>query len=187
VIALAFHLIAQPDLASIFGDLLVRLLTLLVVITAATLVAISRYQLAGPATLVRARIRVRDSGRLLDCARRDVGAGGGRSAGPRTLRRRPVGAALRCARADRPRWTLIAGLTAATMWPLAYAINVARFDFTVAPWTRLVVWPGVNYVMVLLGWLLGRRFADVPVARARRIGGRTRKYHLLAPIGPADG
>ena len=52
VIVLAFHLIAQPDLASLFGDLFVRLMTLVVVLAAAGLVVLWRYKLAGSSTLV---------------------------------------------------------------------------------------------------------------------------------------
>ncbi|MGE5833955.1 MAG: serine/threonine-protein kinase [Acidobacteriota bacterium] len=183
VIALAFHLIAQPDLASVFGDLLVRLLTLLVVILAASLVAIFRYQLAGSSTLVALGfsfeilvafwIALVETSVPVAIDRPVLGLS---AVGPWVLL---FGVLV----PDRPRWTLIAGLTAATMWPLAYAINVARLDFTVAPWTRLVVWPGVNYVMVLLGWLLGRRFADVLVAPSAESSDELGKYHLLAPIG----
>src|SRR4029453_13059646 len=118
--------------------LLVRLLTLLVVITAATLVAISRYQLAGPSTLVALgfgfEILVAFWIALVETSvpvAIDWPVLGLSAVGPWVLL---FGVLV----PDRPRWTLIAGLTAATMWPLAYAINGARFDFTVAPWTRLV-------------------------------------------------
>jgi serine/threonine-protein kinase len=82
---------------------------------------------------------------------------------------------------NRPISTLVTALAAASMWPVAYAINLQRHDLALAPWGRLIVWPGINYLMALLGCLIGRRVQGstvVPVA-ANELG----RYRLLAPIG----
>jgi eukaryotic-like serine/threonine-protein kinase len=183
VIVLAFHLIAQPDLVSLFGDLFIRLLTLGVVLAAAGLVVLWRYKLAGSSTLVALGFTLEilvafwiglvETSVPVSVDRPVLGIS---AVGPWVLL---FGVLM----PGRPMWTLVAGLAAATMWPIAYAINDARFEFSAVPWTRLVVWPGVNYVLVLLGWLLGQRFAGVQAVQVSESSDELGKYHLLAPIG----
>src|SRR4029450_416447 len=108
------------------------LVTLLVMITAASLVAIVRYQLAGSSTLVALGFSVEilaaswvplvETSVPVAIDRPVLGLS---AVGPWVLL---FGVLV----PDRPRWTLIAGLTAATMWPLAYAMKVGLFYFTVA-------------------------------------------------------
>jgi serine/threonine-protein kinase len=81
---------------------------------------------------------------------------------------------------NRPAWTLAAGLIAATMWPLAYAINQARFGLDPAPWGQLAVWPVFNYLMAALAYLVGRRLYGITVsAHSADVG----SYRLVSRLG----
>ena len=81
----------------------------------------------------------------------------------------------------RPKWTAIIALTSASMWPLAYAINIAVRDLPSLPAERLTVWLTYLYLVALLTALAGRRVFGMEVAaqRAQDLG----SYQLLALIG----
>jgi serine/threonine-protein kinase len=159
----------------------IRLVTLAVVLGAAGLIAAYRYELVLPSTLtilgllfevlVALAIALVETTVPLSAARPVLGLS---AVGPWILL---VGVLM----PDRPRWTLAAGIAAASMWPLAYAINASRLGFDAAPVARLVVWPGINYAMAVLAWLIGRRMCGDPESaeRSDELG----KYRLLAPIG----
>jgi serine/threonine-protein kinase len=80
-----------------------------------------------------------------------------------------------------PRAALLTGLAAAATWPLAYALNAEARDFAPAPWSRLAVWPGINFLTAVLAALIRRRAAGAapPDGRTASLG----SYRLIAPIG----
>jgi len=182
LVVIAFQQIAQPDLGRVYADPVIRLVTLAVALATAGLVAAFRYELVLPSTLamlglafevlVAFAIALVETSVPLAADRPVLGIS---AVGPWILF---VGLMM----PERPRWTLIAGVVAATTWPLAYAINEARLGFVPPHWTRLIVWPGINYAMAILAWLIGQRLFGPPhetVEAADEMG----KYRLLAPIG----
>jgi serine/threonine-protein kinase len=182
LIVIAFQQMAQPDLAAVYRDPIVRLMTLAVVLAAAGLLAAYRYRLVLPSTLVQLglgfevavalAIAIVETSVPIAADRPVLGIS---AVGPWIL-------FVSLFVPDRPRWALIAGVAAASMWPVAYAINSARLGFAPAPWTRLVIWPGINYAMAALAWLILRRLYGEPAGQttsADELG----KYRLLAPIG----
>jgi serine/threonine-protein kinase len=82
---------------------------------------------------------------------------------------------------NRPIVTLGAALVAATMWPLAYAINVVRLDLTPLPVNRLLVWVLMPYAAALCAYFIARRLHGMEVAaqKAQDLG----SYHLESLIG----
>lgn len=82
---------------------------------------------------------------------------------------------------NRPIVTLTVALLAATTWPVAYVINVARLDLTPLPWNRLVAWTFVNYLAALWAYFIARRMHGMEVAaqKAQDLG----SYHLESLIG----
>ena len=182
LIVIAFQQMAQPDLAGLYRDPVIRLMTLAVVLGAAGLIAAYRYRLVLPSTLVQLglgfevvvafAIALVETALPLPADRPVLGIS---AVGPWILF---VGLLV----PDRPRWMLIAGIAAASMWPLAYALNISRLGIAPAPWGRLIIWPGINYVIAVLAWLIVRRLHGEPAGQS---GGADElgKYRLLAPIG----
>jgi serine/threonine-protein kinase len=82
---------------------------------------------------------------------------------------------------NRPTWTLVTALAAATMWPLAYFINAQLHSFPPAHFGQLATWPFFNYLFAILAYLIGRRMYGIAVAAqtALELG----SYRLVAPIG----
>jgi eukaryotic-like serine/threonine-protein kinase len=82
---------------------------------------------------------------------------------------------------QRPAVTLLSALTAATIWPVAYALNTARMEFTAAMWGPVIVWPVFTYLMTFVAYLISRRIYGVSVAaqQAMDLG----SYRLVARIG----
>lgn len=82
---------------------------------------------------------------------------------------------------NRPVLTLVTALTAASMWPLAYAINIARLDLVPLPWNRWAAWMFVNYLAAMLTYFIGRRMHGMEIAaqKAADLG----SYQLEALIG----
>ncbi len=162
VIVIAFQQMAQPDFAAVYRDPVIRLLTLAVVLGAAGLVAAYRFELVFESTLttiglafsviVALAIAMVETAVPVSADRPVLGIS---AVAPWVLL---VGVLV----PDRPRWTLAAGLAAASMWPIAYAINTSRLGFTPAPWGRLIVWPAINYAIAVLAWLIGQRLYGPP-------------------------
>src|SRR6185436_20792789 len=65
---------------------------------------------------------------------------------------------------NRPIWTLVTAVAAASMWPIAYWVNLQRHGLAPAPWGRLIVWPGINYLIAVLAALISRRISGTAVA-----------------------
>ena len=82
---------------------------------------------------------------------------------------------------NRPVWTLLTGLTAATTFVIAYAINSARFHFPPMPIGTLLVWPFFNYLMAVLAFLFGRRTYGMMIAAHNAV--ELGSYRLVSRIG----
>lgn len=82
---------------------------------------------------------------------------------------------------NRPIVTLSVALVAATMWPLAYVMNIARLDLPALPANRLVAWMLMPYSAALWAFFIGRRMHGMEVAaqKAQDLG----SYHLESLIG----
>ena len=82
---------------------------------------------------------------------------------------------------NRPIWTLLLGLMAASTWPLAYVINMYRVPFEPLPFNQLAVWPAVNYLNAVLAYIVGRRLYGATIAAERAV--ELGSYRLVAPLG----
>lgn len=82
---------------------------------------------------------------------------------------------------NRPIVTLTVATVAATMWPLAYFMNVARLDLQPLPLNRLLAWMLMPYSAALWAYFIGRRMHGMEVAaqKAQDLG----SYHLESLIG----
>jgi serine/threonine-protein kinase len=58
---------------------------------------------------------------------------------------------------------------------------VQRLGLALTPWSRLIVWPAINYLMAVVTWLIGRRLQGATVES--QATGELGRYRLLAPIG----
>lgn len=82
---------------------------------------------------------------------------------------------------NRPSWTLVAAVLAASTWPVAYGINTVRFGVELTPWGPLAIWIVVNYVSAGAAYVIARSTygAALRTPLTEDIGG----YHLVSPIG----
>jgi tRNA A-37 threonylcarbamoyl transferase component Bud32 len=181
VLIVSFQQMAQPDLAAVYRDPLIRLITLAAVLAVLGVAALYRYKTVLPSTLIGlgmgVEVLVALAIALVETVvplAPDRPVLGISAVGPWILL---ISVLVR----NRPIWTLATALAAASMWPVAYAINLQRHDLALAPWGRLIVWPGINYLMAVLAVLIGRRIHGIAVAgdAAHELG----RYRLLAPIG----
>jgi serine/threonine-protein kinase len=76
---------------------------------------------------------------------------------------------------------LAAALVSASMWPLAYALNLRLYGFDPLPLNRLLVWIHVPYLVALVTFALSKRiyFMEMAVQKAQDLG----SYHLVSRIG----
>jgi serine/threonine protein kinase len=173
--------LAQPELAPVFRDPINRLVTLIAVLAAVALFAFKRYDVVPASTLVGLgmvfevlvafSISMVETSVPFDVNRPRLGLS---SLGPWIVF---VGVMV----PNRPVWTLVTALAAATTWPASYAINAHRLSFDPMPMSRLLVWPTINYLMAILAFVVGRRFYGTTIAaeRAQELG----SYRLVAQIG----
>src|SRR5262245_4601943 len=177
VLVVTLQQIAQPDVAAVYRDPLIRLVTLAAVLLAIGLLALHQYQLVLTSTLAQAgmafTVLVAFAIALVETAvplMADRPVLGMSAVGPWIV--------FSCLLiGGSPAWTLAAGLVAATMWPLAYAINLQRLGLAHAPWMRLVVWPAINYLMAIATWLVVRR--NHVAEAASQESGELGRYTLL--------
>ena len=82
---------------------------------------------------------------------------------------------------QRPGVTLAVTMIAATTWPVAYAINAARFDFPTPPIGQWLTWPVINYLMAFLSFIAGNRAFGTAcrAQQAEDLG----SYRLVSLIG----
>jgi len=169
----------QPELKTVFRDQFNRLVTLATVLMAVGMVALHRNRLVAASTMfsIGAAFQILAAAciALIETSKPMTAPVLGISAlGPWIF---VVGTAI----PNRPIWTLLVGLAEAAMWPAAYFLNVARFGHTPLPWNYLSVWPGINFLLAILAFIISRRLYGTAIAaqRAADLG----SYRLVAPIG----
>ena len=184
VLVVFVHLVrqlAQPQLAPVLADPVNRLVTLSAVLMAAGLYALGRYRIVPASTLIGLgmvfEVVVALSISMVETTlplRPDDPMLGMSSLGPWVF---AVGVLI----PNRPAWTLVTALAAATTWPVAYAINAARFDFGPVPVGQLLAWPTINYMLAGLAYLVGRWTYGTAIRAqtAQDLG----SYRLAARIG----
>ena len=173
--------LAQPELARVLADPFTRLATLAAVLLAVALSVTQRYQLVTPATTltlgmifeiaVAFAISMVETSVPFTPGKAVLGIS---SIGPWLV-------FVSVVIPQRPAITLAVTMTAATMWPLAYAINAMRFDFTHPPLGQLIIWPAINYLMAFLAFIAGKRAfgAMCRAQQAEDLG----SYRLVSLIG----
>jgi serine/threonine-protein kinase len=169
----------QPELEDVFKNPLNRLVTLATVLMAVGMVALHRNKLItaqamfGIGASFQVLMAVCIS--LIETSKPMVGPVLGISAlGPWIF-------VVALAIPNRPIWTLLVGLAEAATWPAAYFFNVARFEYTPLAWNYFSVWPGINFLLAILAFVICRRLYGTAIAaqRAAELG----SYRLVAPIG----
>jgi serine/threonine-protein kinase len=181
VVVHVFQQWAQPQLQAVYRDPINQLIAVLTVLSAGGLFALGHYRVVTSSmlltlamafeVLVAFSISMMETTLPIDANRPMLGMS---SLGPWVF-------ALGVLIPNRPLFTLITALTAATMWPVAYAINAQRFHFAPAPWGPVLAWPVINYLLAGLGALISRwTFGTAIAAQAARDLG---SYRLVAPIG----
>ena len=146
-----FQRLAQPQLAPIIDDPINRLSTLAAVLTGAGLFALHRYKAAASRTLLELggifEIVVAFSISMVETSRpfaTNTPVLGLSAIGPWIA---ILGAVI----PTRPTVRLGLALGAATTWPVAYAINSARFGFVTESWPQTSIWPVMNYLLCRSG------------------------------------
>ena len=171
----------QPELQDVFRNPLNRLVTLATVLMAVGMVALHRNKLVSASTmfgigaafqiLVAACISLIETSKPFDPEAAVLGIS---ALGPWIF---VVGTAI----PNRPIWTLLVGLSEAAMWPACYFFNIERFGYTPMAWNHFSVWPGINFLLAILAFVISRRLYGTAIAaeRAAELG----SYRLVAPIG----
>jgi serine/threonine-protein kinase len=173
--------VSQPGLAPILSDPVNRLVTLTTVLMAVGLFALGRYRVAGSTTLialgmvfevvVALSISMIETSVPIDPSRPVIGMS---TLGPWIVL---VGVLI----PNRPIWTLVTALAAASTWPVAYEINAWRFGFEATSLRPLLGWPTMNYLLAIVAYAIGRRAygTTVEAQTAQELG----SYRLATPIG----
>lgn len=176
-----FQYISQPQLAGVLGTPVNRLASLAVVLMAVAIAALQRYKLALPSTILAVgmlfEVAVAFCIALIETTMPfspNQPVLGISSIGPWIV---ATGVFI----PNRPAWTLLTALAAASTWPLAYAINSTRLSFPPVPFGQLMVWPFFNYLFGILAYLIGRRTYGMTIAAQTAV--ELGSYRLVAPIG----
>jgi serine/threonine-protein kinase len=181
VVVQLFQQVAQPELAPVMADPVNRLVTLSAVLMAAGLFALAHFQLVTSSTLIALgmcfEIAVAMTISMIETTLPMTPGEpvlGMSSLGPWIF-------AMGVLIPNRPMWTLVTALVAASTWPAAYAINAARFDFAPVPTGQLIAWPVINYLLAGLAYMIGRWTYGTAIAAqtAQDLG----SYRLVSPIG----
>jgi serine/threonine-protein kinase len=181
VLVEAFQQVAQPKLAPVLQDPVNRLLSLAAVLMGAGMFTLQRYRIVTASTLlgigmffevlVAFAIAMVETSWPIDPDRPVLGLS---SMGVWIV---AVGILV----PNRPMWTLVTALAAATMWPVAYAINYARFEFPIPPLGTLAAWPTINYLLAVLAFFTGKRMYGTAIAAQSAVD--LGSYRLVSPIG----
>ncbi len=181
VLTFVFHRLTQAELVPVQQDPVNALALLANVLAAAGLIALQAYRVVPPATILQlgmvfeliVAFSISTFETSLPWNPADPVRGGSNLALWIVI----VGMLV----PNRPLITLSVALMAASTWPMAYFINVARLDLTPLPWNRLFAWTFVNYLAALWAYFIAKRMQGMEVAaqKAQDLG----SYHLEALIG----
>ena len=176
-----FQRLMQPQIAPLFDDPITRLVGLAVVLLAAGIVALHHYKVVASRTLLTFgivfEIAVALAFAMVETARPfdpSLPLLGLSAIGPWIVL---VAAVI----PSQPRVRLALALAAATTWPVAYAINSARFGFVTESWRHASIWPLMNYMLAVVAYVTGRLTygREREVQTTRTLG----SYQLLQLIG----
>ena len=179
--------LGQPQMAPVLGDPVNRLAALFVVFLSAAVIALHRYAAVRTSTLLALGMAV-DALGPFPLAMVETSRPFGAYApiiGVSTVALWIAAAAAVVPRL--PNVRLMLALAAATTWPLAYAINMARFGFSTASWSQAAIWPLMNYALVGVVYLAVRATTRVHRTRAAETDapptGDLGSYELVELIG----
>jgi eukaryotic-like serine/threonine-protein kinase len=179
--------VGQPQLAPVLGDPVNRLAALAVVFLSAAAIALHRYGAVRTETLLRLGMAV-EALAPFPLAMVETSRPFGAYAPTVGVSAVAVWIITAAAFITRPPNVRLAlALAAATTWPLAYAINMARFGFTTGSWSQGAIWPLMNYTLAGMVYLAA--LATSRVQRTRDAGsdapptGDLGSYELVEVIG----
>ena len=181
VLAFVFQRIVQPEVIPVQQDPVNALALLANVLGAAGLIALQHYRVVPPTTIIQFgmvfELIVAFSISTLETSLPFDGTAFVRGGSNLSIWIIIVGFLV----PNRPIVTLTVALLAASTWPIAYAINVARLDLTPLPGNRLLAWMFLPYLSALWAYFIARRMHGMEVAaqKAQDLG----SYHLEALIG----
>src|SRR5215203_4081470 len=151
-----FQRLAQPQLAPILDDPIVRLAALAAILMAAALVALHRYHVVTSRALLSIgmvfEVLVAFAIAMVETSRPfapDAPLLGLSAISAWILLMTAVVP-------TPPRARVVLALAVATTWPVAYWINSVRFDFVTESWRQTSIWPAMNYLIAGLTYMLGR-------------------------------
>jgi serine/threonine-protein kinase len=180
VLVQVFQHVAQPELALVLSNQINRLASLTAVLLALGVFALQRYRIVTASTILALgmvlEVAIAFCISIIETTKPfppNTPVLGISALGPWIV---AVGAFI----PNRPIWTLVTAVAAATTWPVSYAINSSRFGFDPVPWGQLAVWPFFNYLMALLAYLIGRRTYGMTIAAQTAV--ELGSYRLVAPI-----
>ena len=181
VLAFIFQRLTQPEVIVVQQDPVNALALLANVLCAAGLIALQHYRVVPPATILQfgmvfelvVAFSIATMETSLPFAAHEVVRGGSMLGIWIVI----VGFLV----PNRPIVTLTVALLAATMWPIAYVINVTRLGHTFLPANRLLAWIFLPYLAALWSYFIARRMHGMEVAaqKAQDLG----SYHLESLIG----
>ena len=181
VLTFVFHRLTQPEMVPVQQDPVNALALLANVLGAAGIIALQHYRVVPPATILHLgmvfELIVAFSISTFETALPWNPAEPVRGGSNLAIWIIIVGFLV----PNRPRVSLVVALLAATTWPAAYFMNVARLDLTPLPWNRFFAWVFVPYLAALWAYFIARRTQGMEVAaqKAQDLG----SYHLESLIG----
>jgi serine/threonine protein kinase len=181
VLTFVFHRLTQPEMVPVQQDPVNALALLANVLGAAGIIALQHYRVVPPATILHLgmvfELIVAFSISTFETALPWNPAEPVRGGSNLAIWIIIVGFLV----PNRPRVSLAVALLAATTWPAAYFMNVARLDLTPLPWNRFFAWVFVPYLAALWAYFIARRTQGMEVAaqKAQDLG----SYHLESLIG----
>ncbi len=181
VVSFALLLLLQPQVAPLLDDAITRLAVLAATLIAGGVVALRRYNVVAPRTLLQIgmllEIAVAFAMAMVETSQPfdpSVPLLGLSAVGVWVV---IVGAVIPSV----PNVRLGLALAAATAWPLAYAINATRLGFITESWRQTAMWPALNYLLAIAAYMIGRwTYGTVREAQSAQDLG---SYRLMSPIG----
>ncbi|HTV02627.1 MAG TPA: hypothetical protein VMF13_18905, partial [Luteitalea sp.] len=181
VLTFIFHRLTQPEMVPVQQDPVTALALLANVLGAAGIIALQHYRVVPPATILSlgmvfeliVAFSISTFETALPWNPADPVRGGSNLAIWIII----VGFLV----PNRPRVSLLVSLLAASTWPAAYFMNVARLDLTPLPVNRLLAWVFVPYLAAFWAYFIARRTQGMEAAaqKAQDLG----SYHLESLIG----